>query len=130
MQLFQIAYWIFTQQNLLGGVFSLEHFQVGVTYYRYPRYKNYSLVRDELFIEISRNTRLIPLCFAMTINKAQGQTISVVGVYLPESVFSHDQLYVALSRGISRDTTKVLVKSTKSSSRTESIHQMWFIEKF
>ncbi|GJX80264.1 hypothetical protein Tco_0328413 [Tanacetum coccineum] len=36
-----------------------------------------------------------------------------VGVYLPESVFSHDQLYVALSRGISRTTTKVLVKPEK-----------------
>ncbi|GKE30850.1 ATP-dependent DNA helicase PIF1-like protein [Tanacetum coccineum] len=53
------------------------------------------------------------LSFAMTINKAQGQTIPNVGVYLPESVFSHVQLYVALSRGISRTTTKVLVKPQK-----------------
>ncbi|GKC23144.1 RNA-directed DNA polymerase, eukaryota [Tanacetum coccineum] len=43
----------------------------------------------------------------------KGQTISNVGVYLPESVFSHGQLYVALSRGISRTTTKVLVKPEK-----------------
>ena len=46
----------------------------------------------------------------MTINKAQGQTIPNVGIYLPEPVFSHGQLYVALSRGISRGSTKVLVK--------------------
>ena len=45
----------------------------------------------------------------MTINKAQGQTIPNVGIYLPESVFSHGQLYVALSRGVSHGNTKVLV---------------------
>ncbi|XP_043687645.1 ATP-dependent DNA helicase PIF1-like [Telopea speciosissima] len=52
----------------------------------------------------------IRLNFSMTINKSQGQTIPHVGVYLPEPVFSHGQLYVALSRGISMSTTKVLVK--------------------
>ncbi|KAL4579705.1 hypothetical protein LXL04_015864 [Taraxacum kok-saghyz] len=40
--------------------------------------------------------------FTMTINTPQGQTIQNVGVYLPESVFWHDQLYVALLRDIMR----------------------------
>jgi ATP-dependent DNA helicase PIF1 len=55
----------------------------------------------------------IRLSFAMTINKAQGQTIPNVGIYLPEPVFSHGHLYVALSRGVSRQTTRILSKPNK-----------------
>ena len=52
----------------------------------------------------------IRLSFAVTINKAQGQTISTVGIYLLDHVFSHGQLYVALSRGVSQFTTKLLAQ--------------------
>ena len=38
------------------------------------------------------------LAFAMTINKAQGQTFDRVGVWLERPVFTHGQLYVALLR--------------------------------
>ena len=34
----------------------------------------------------------------MTINKTQGATLKKVGIYLIDPVFSHGQLYVALSR--------------------------------
>jgi hypothetical protein len=44
---------------------------------------------------------LMRLSFVMTINKAQGQTLPTVGVYLPELVFSCRQLYIALSKGVS-----------------------------
>ncbi|KAK9749545.1 hypothetical protein RND81_02G133500 [Saponaria officinalis] len=40
----------------------------------------------------------VKLSFAMTINKAQWQTLDKVGIYLPQPIFSHGQLYVALSR--------------------------------
>jgi ATP-dependent exoDNAse (exonuclease V) alpha subunit len=43
----------------------------------------------------------------MTINTAQGQTLDRVGIYLPDPVFAHGQLYVAFSRA--RSTKDVAV---------------------
>lgn len=48
--------------------------------------------------------------FAMTVNKSQGQTLRMVGLYLPKAVFSHGQLYVALSRVGRRQAVRVLVE--------------------
>jgi ATP-dependent DNA helicase PIF1 len=48
------------------------------------------------------------LSFAMTVNKAHGHTIPNVGVYLPEPIFSHGQLYVALSRVTARSNINIL----------------------
>jgi len=46
----------------------------------------------------------------MTINKSQGQTIPNVGIYLPNPVFSHGQLYVVLSRAMATKNIKVLTR--------------------
>ncbi|CAN0871869.1 ATP-dependent DNA helicase PIF1 [Linum grandiflorum] len=48
-------------------------------------------------------------CYAMTINKSQGQTLDCVGLYRPKSVFSHGQLYVAVSRVRSADGLHILL---------------------
>ena len=45
--------------------------------------------------------------FAITSNKAQGQTLSHVGIYLKQGFFSHGQLYVAMSRVGSKDSLKI-----------------------
>ncbi|SGY45423.1 BQ5605_C001g00283 [Microbotryum silenes-dioicae] len=52
------------------------------------------------------------VALAMTINKAQGQSLDRVGVDLSlHPVFTHGQLYVALSRAMSVDRIKVLLPS-------------------
>ncbi|XP_074277292.1 uncharacterized protein LOC141600935 [Silene latifolia] len=80
---------------------------------------------DKFPFQFRRKQFPIRLSFAMTINKAQGQTLSRVGIYLPRPVFSHGQLYVALSRArqSSDITVAILPHCTLSGSwrRTRNI---------
>jgi ATP-dependent DNA helicase PIF1 len=62
---------------------------------------------------LSRKQFPVRLSFASTINKSQGQTIPNVGIYPPRHVFSHGQLYVALSGRVSQNSTKFLIKEGK-----------------
>lgn len=75
-----------------------------------PRIPLQSTKSDKYPIHFQRKQFPVRLCFSMTINKAQGQTLSNVGIYLPAPVFSHGQLYVALSRAQSSTNVKLLIK--------------------
>jgi len=69
---------------------------------------------DKFPIRSKRTQFSIRLYFTMTINKAQGQTLERVGIYLPQPNFSHGKLYVALSRAKTVNCVKILIKPTSN----------------
>lgn len=73
--------------------------------------------------EFKRTQFPLQLCFAMTVNKSQGQSMDNVGLYLPRAVFGHGQFYVAISRVTSPDGLHILIvdDSGKSSNITANV---------
>jgi len=61
------------------------------------------------------------LAFSMTINKSQGQSVQNVGLHLPTPVFTHDQLYVALSCCTSGQQIKVLFQDGHIEPKTQNV---------
>ena len=55
--------------------------------------------------------------FAMTINKSQGQTLKNCGIFLPDPVFSHGQLYVALSRVSNLNSLRIFTGDGKNKTK-------------
>jgi hypothetical protein len=67
----------------------------------------------------------LALCFAMTINKSQGQSLSHVGIYLSKPVFTHGQLYVAVSRVTSKKGLKILILDEENRVCTETTNVVY-----
>jgi ATP-dependent exoDNAse (exonuclease V) alpha subunit len=66
----------------------------------------------------------------MTINKSQGQSLDNVGLYLPRPVFSHGQLYVAISRVKSRGGLKILISHNDETGQNDTTTNVVFKEIF
>ncbi|WOG87481.1 hypothetical protein DCAR_0206707 [Daucus carota subsp. sativus] len=65
----------------------------------------------KLPFKLIRKQMPLQICYSMTINKAQGQSLQRVGLYLPKSVFTHGQMYVAVSRVTSPEGLKMFIDS-------------------
>ena len=55
-----------------------------------------------------------PGAISMTIHKGQGQSMHRVGVYVVNDMFTHGQLYVAVSRATFASGLKIFVEGKKS----------------
>ena len=76
---------------------------------------------DGLPFTLSRLQFPVRLAFSMTINKSQGQSVWFVGIDLRSPVFTHGQLYVALSRATSSSRVKVLLPQEEAGTVTKNV---------
>ena len=85
-----------------------------------PRINNYPTEQQVAF-KFTRRQFPVRLCFAMTINKSQGQTVNHVGLDLRRPVFTHGQFYVGISRVTSMSNIKAIWEANKEEANTKNI---------
>lgn len=85
---------------------------------------NFIVSNTHLPFNMLRRQYPVKLAFAMTINKAQGQSLKQNGLYLPRPVFSHGQLYVGLSRsGIPANTSVFIGSESGLTTNNDHMHK-------
>jgi len=90
-----------------------------------PYIKLTTTAEDLPFI-LERKQFPVHLCFAMTVNKSQGQSLEKVDVDLRTDAFTHVQLYVALSRVSLLDRLTLLPSSTLAFQKFR--HPSWYCD--
>src|SRR6266446_6364904 len=76
---------------------------------------------DECSFKFIRRQFPVRLCFSMTINKSQGQSVEHVGLDLRSSVFTHGQFYVGISRVTSVSRIKAIWNEDQREAQTYNI---------
>jgi ATP-dependent exoDNAse (exonuclease V) alpha subunit len=85
-----------------------------------PRIANQPSQEENSF-KFTRKQFPVRLCFSMTINKSQGQSVNHVGLDLRSSVFTHGQFYVGISRVTSVSKVKVVWNEAEREAKTHNI---------
>ena len=70
----------------------------------------------------------VRLAFAMSINKAEGQSLKYVGLHLISPVFCHGQLYVALSQTTSSQNLLILLPDPSTTRTTNIVYPEVLLE--
>lgn len=90
-----------------------------------------TLICDNEFpFDLYRHQFPLVLAFSMSIIKAQGQTLEKVGLDLRKNVFSHGQLYVALSRVRTWKALKVKLDEKNADRKTKNIVYKELLDNF
>jgi len=64
----------------------------------------------------------------MIIDKSQGQSVKHVEIFISQSIFSHDQLYIIISRVTFRKRLEILI--TEDEDNAYKKYLLWFTNKF
>ena len=76
---------------------------------------------DENAFRFTRRQFPVRVCFSMTINKSQGQSVKFVGLDLRSPAFTHGQFYVAVSRVTSVFNIKAIWNEADEEAKTQNV---------
>jgi ATP-dependent exoDNAse (exonuclease V) alpha subunit len=85
-----------------------------------PRISNLP-TEDQVSFKFTRRQFPVRVCFTMTINKSQGQTVKNVGLDLRTPVFTHGQFYVGISRVTSVWNIKAIWEENVREAKSKNI---------
>ncbi|KAK1438980.1 hypothetical protein QVD17_04794 [Tagetes erecta] len=75
--------------------------------------RNGTITRDHMTHATCKLDLMEPVALASLEEGTSGQSLDCVGLYLPRPVFSHGQLYVAISRVKSKKGLKILISENE-----------------